>query len=169
MQTLNYSLFDQKFNLMSDLLSFAPQTPAGRVAYYEIISELSDRRFEQVCEAAMSELSEFPKPAWVLNRAREIANAEHRDAPVMSAAVEKYSGMPEGWAERVLANIARNHAAKPSRQGWQDMRDFESFISRMARPQPSDPSPVPVDEYGNVVFPDIDVDAQAVEVDDEPQ
>ena len=50
-------------------------------------------------------------------------------------------------------------ATTKRRARYPDLRELEASFGTK--------NPVPVDESGNAIYPDIDVDAQAVEVDDE--
>ena len=123
---LSYDLFDSEFELMADLLSYPPRTPAGKIAYYDAVSELGDRRFSQACKAAIAEIEHFPKPSWVLNRAKEIANSEAISSPAISAAVDEYCPMPEGWKEQYLRFNGKAESKKSA--GFVDLRDFEWSI-----------------------------------------
>jgi hypothetical protein len=103
---MTYDTFQELADCLSEVLRGAPTSARAKLMYFQAVEHLSDRRFEQVIDAAIKSLDWFPTPAWVLETAREIARSEAREPVALLPSVESQELDRMTEADRV-ANLQR--------------------------------------------------------------
>lgn len=84
MSDLSYEIVYQRFVQIGEILPGAPASPEAFKLVFEAIKHLTEHRFHQVCESMVAELEFFPKPAWIRQKAIELAHADSPERKPLS-------------------------------------------------------------------------------------
>lgn len=94
MSDLTYEIVSQKFVQIGEILPGAPASPEAFKLFFDAIRHLTEYRFHQVCESMVAELEFFPKPAWIRQKAIELAHADSAERkPLALPFAEPESGV----------------------------------------------------------------------------
>jgi hypothetical protein len=94
MSDLTYEIVSQKFVQIGEILPGAPATPEAFKLFFDAIKHLTEYRFHQVCESMVAELEFFPKPAWIRQKAIELAHGDSAERkPLALPFAEPESGI----------------------------------------------------------------------------
>lgn len=102
--TLDFDFFLNYFDRL--VAVFHPKDPSRMIApYFESLSYLTNERFQQVCNAAIGECEQMPKPAWLIAKAIEVANRDEIASKVLPFAEPVTGGQCPPHVRRWLQEV----------------------------------------------------------------